>query len=169
MAAKLNPLSRNPELEFNNVSLTLSKNPDVYSYAQTTVTFLGVVSATTSLEGWQDTQMYYRLCCLKDISGQRFFLGSRCGYLHTPHINARHPSADHLYCTTCWSSINIPFYLYYRHYEDHVIYHMPPCTTCGKRFQIWDADESLRPDHSYLFSAFNHPGLLGQVKVLLNS
>jgi hypothetical protein len=167
MAAKLNPLSRNPDLEFKTISITLSTQPEVYRYSQTTATFLGVVTATAFLEGWQDTQMYYRLCSLTDNSGQRILLGSRCGFLHTPHINARHTSAEHLWCMKCWSNVNIPFYLYYRHFEDHVIDHIPPCSSCSTRFQIWDANESLRQDFTYLFSSYHNESLQEQVEQLL--
>lgn len=167
MTAKLSPLSRNPDLKFRNVSIRFSNEPELYSYHEKNIKFLGVVTATASLEGWQDTQMYFRLCCLEDISGQMFFLGSRCGLFHTPHINARHKSAETLWCMKCWSTINIPFYLYYRHYEDHVIDHIPPCPSCNTKFQVWEAEQQLLPDHTYLFSSYHNESLLKQILNLL--
>lgn len=164
---KLNPLSRNPLLDFHTVKLNLYNRPEVSVWKTGTeirdAKCIGTVEATASLPGWADTQMYFRVLYLDG----KLLLGQRCGYLHTPHINSRSKDTETLWCTTCWTQTNVPFYLYYRHYEDHVIDHLSPCDCCEKRFQVWDADEQLREGHTYLLSAIHNLGLETQVKAEL--
>lgn len=165
----LNPLSRDPDLQFRDVQ--------VHPYEASIPSpggaeILGTVSAITERPGYAPTPMHYRLV---RINGH-YLLGQRCGLLHTPHLNARHQAAETLWCTNCWAdnppasgkgTLIIPFYLYYRHYEDHILAHLPPCPGCGARFQVWDLDEPLKPDHAYLFSAYTNAALQKQVETQL--
>jgi hypothetical protein len=66
----------------------------------------------------------------------------------------------------CWSDslINIPFYMYYRHYDDHILGKLPACPVCEKRFQIWEPDEPLAPGNAYLLSALRNESLTALVK-----
>ena len=179
---KLNPLSRNPLLEFRDVEVTAAPAADRGTFAwseggNTNATvFLGKVKATASYAGYAPTPMYFRVAVVENRANgaaassyrRHVVLGSRCGLLHTPQINARTKGAESLWCTNCWSDcaagdgvggVVLPFYLYYRHYDDHVIGQMPNCAHCNKKFQVWEADVPLRPDHAYLFSGIRNAGL----------
>jgi hypothetical protein len=151
---KLNPLSRNPNLTFHSISVSLESSSEMPNC-------IGRAEAMASLPGYQDTKLYFRILRINDT----ILLGSRCGLLHTPHINARSDpnSSETLWCTNCWTQTIVPFYLYYRHYEHHVISHMPSCSSCGKRFQVWEDDEPLKENNTYLFSAIVNPRLLEKV------
>ncbi len=168
-SVQLNPLSRNPDLQFRDIEVTTTSATFLGA-----AEILGTVKAIAELPGWAPTSMHFRIV----RAGTHILLGQRCGLLHIPHLNARHQaSAETLWCTNCWvdstaaekGSLIVPFYLYYRHYEDHVIEHLPPCPGCARRFQVWDAEEPLRPSHTHLFSAYMHPGLLAEVKEHLSS
>lgn len=187
---KLNPLSRNPLLEFRNVEVEITRATDCERFAWSqggntnSTVFLGRVKALARFTGYADTPMYFRIAVVEnrtngaDASSYRrhVVLGSRCGILHTPHINARTAGAESLWCTNCWSdradgsglgAAVIPFYLYYRHYDDHVIGHMPNCASCGKKFQVWDADEPLQEGSAYLYSGIRNEGLQRAVEARL--
>lgn len=157
---KLNPLSRNPNLTFHSVSVTLDLSSNLLNC-------IGRAEAIASLPGYQDTKLYFRILRINDT----ILLGSRCGLLHTPHINARSDpnSSETLWCTNCWTQTIVPFYLYYRNYNDHVISHMPSCSSCGKRFQVWEHDKPLKENHTYLFSAIVNPLLFQEVESKLKS
>ena len=167
---KIHPLSKDPSLIFEEVKVTLSPG-ETFTYEQTTARFIGRVEALTSLPAYQRTPMFYRICEVQTPTKRQIILGSRCGYLHSPHLNARTKQAEQLWCMNCWSDslVNVPFYLYYRYFDTHVIDHLPPCRTCEKRFQVWDPDEPLKEGHTYLFSAFLHPELLKEVEKQLES
>jgi hypothetical protein len=117
--------------------------------------------------------MHYRVIRLRGS----LLLGQRCGLLHSPHLNARKASAETLWCTNCWAdligegrgTLIVPFYLYYRHFDTHVLSYIPPCRNCDKRFQVWDADEALKEGHTHLFSAYTNPTLLSQVEALVKN
>ncbi len=161
--AKLSPLTRHPDIKFRDVKLMLHETPTPFSGG---AELLGTVMAIADLSGWAPTPIQYRLIRVND----RLLVGQRCGYLHMPHFNARYPSAETLWCTHCWvdpsgtgkGSFLVPFYLYYRHYDDHVLYHLPACD-CGKRFQVWDSEEPLKDGYAYVFSAYLNPSLLREV------
>lgn len=166
---KLNPLSRSPDLQFRDVEFHPYEAPIPCSGESES---LGTVIAMAELPGWAPTPMYYRLI---RTPAHRLLLGQRCGPLHTPHLNARQASAETLWCMNCWcdpsgagkGSLIIPFYMYYRHYDDHILGHLPACA-CGKQFQIWDPELPLKDTHAYLFSAYQHQALQGQVEALLS-
>jgi hypothetical protein len=166
--ANLSPLSRDPYIKFRNVEYHPYETPIPCSAAAENI---GTVSATGELPGWAPTPMYYRVIRTKEGS---ILLGQRCGLLHTPHINARQQAAETLWCMNCWcdpsgtgkGSLIVPFYMYYRHYDDHILGHLPACA-CGKQFQIWDLDEPLKDGYTYLFSAYKNQSLKEQVEALL--
>lgn len=181
--AKVNPLSRNPELRFKDVRVkrVAADSEEKITWTNGTETnvarCVGTVTAMATLPGWLDTLMYYRIFSVSHNEKERILLGSRCNGLSTPQLNARKSGegaakGESLWCYTCWSDcekgdgsggVNVPFYLYYRHYDDHVLMHLPACRVCGSRFQIWDGDEPLKPGHAYVFSAIEHEGLLNEV------
>jgi hypothetical protein len=182
--AKLSPLSRNPDLQFKDIRVKLADDTKVEVITwtdgkQTNVArCIGTATAVASLPQWADTLMYYRIFLVQNGEKETIVLGSRCNYVSTPHINARHRGGEGLWCYTCWSDcakgdgsggVNIPFYLYYRHYDDHVLMHLPTCGTCGTRFKIWDPEVSLQPGEGYLFSAIRHEGLQRDVEAVLLS
>ncbi len=166
----IEPNSRNPDLKFRDVQFNPYQSPITVSSG---VEYLGTISATAELEGYTPTKMYYRVARI----GPRILLGQRCGFLHSPHINARNQASETLWCTNCWAdpsgtgrgTLIVPFYLYYRHYEDHVLAHLPACVSCGKKFQVWEADETLKDGYTYLFSAYKNDTLQGQVEFLLKN
>lgn len=168
LAYTLNPLSRNPDLTFEDITVTPSAPVELSGGAKS----LGTVRATAHLPGWAPTPMHFRII----RTGQHILLGQRCGLLHTPHLNARNASAETLWCTNCWhdasatgkGSLIVPFYLYYRHYDDHILDHLPTCPGCGRRFQVWDSDQSLQEGFTHMFSAYSHPHLLSVVVGKLN-
>lgn len=180
--AKLSPLCRNPELQFKDVRVELAKadKAEVINWTngkQTNLArYIGTATAIASLPGWEDTLMYYRIFSVQNNDKETIVLGSRCNIVSTPHLNARQKSGEGLWCYSCWSDcvkgdgsggVNIPFYLYYRHYDDHILMHLPVCGTCGARFQIWDPEISLEPGCGYLFSSFRHEGLQREVAAQL--
>jgi hypothetical protein len=177
---KLNPLTRNPEVLFHDFNIGLNPQPELFTWSSASTTntakFLGRVATFASLPGYVKTSLSYRICVVENTptdgspARRHLLLGSRCGVLHSPHINARDKDSETVWCTHCWSDsrVTIPFYLYYRHYEDHIIDHLPSCAVCEKRFQIWEHDETLKEGHAYLFSAFQHPQLIQAVTQHLN-
>jgi hypothetical protein len=50
-----------------------------------------------------------------------------------------------------------------------VIDHIPPCPSCNTKFQIWEADQPLLQDHTYLFSSYYNDSLQKQVHDCLNN
>ncbi len=160
--------SRDPDLAFKDVQLNPYEAPIASSGG---ATLLGTVAATATIEGCAPTQMHYRVVQV----GEHILLGQRCGFLHSPHLNARNSASETLWCTNCWAdliglgrgTLIVPFYLYYRHYDDHILGHLPACA-CGKQFQIWEPELPLKDTYAYLFSAYQHQALQGQVEALLS-
>jgi hypothetical protein len=167
----INPLSRSPDLTFKDIQITLLPNPELTVYQETRALYLGKVEATAKLVGYLDTKIFFKLYKVTNQSKEYLVFGSRCGFLHSPHINVRNTQAEHLWCTHCWSDslINVPFYLYYRHFDSHVIDHIPPCTVCHKRFQVWDPDTPLKEGYTHLFSALKNTELEGVVESFLKN
>lgn len=194
MTTRFSPLSRSPDLVFKKATFKPPSSKETFTYKENVSTLLGTVEALASLPGWADTPMYFKAYRVKNGPREYLVLGSRCGPLHTPHLNARATTkhaellakgeevnsrrsgkatllAEELWCTNCWadSLINIPFYMYYRHYDDHILGKLPACPVCEKRFQIWEPDEPLAPGNAYLLSALRNAELESTVEILLST
>jgi hypothetical protein len=173
MTTRFSPLSRSPDLVFKTLRFRPSPLTETTTYKENSASLLGIAEAVGSLEGWTDTPMFFKVYRVQNGDRQHLVLGSRCGPLHMPHLTARtnSPNAEDLWCTNCWSDslINIPFYMYYRHYDDHILGKLPACPVCEKRFQIWEPDEPLAPGNAYLLSALRNADFESAVEILLST
>jgi hypothetical protein len=167
MIAKVNPISRNPDLQFDDVELKIIKQKE-----SERVELLGIIRAKAHLKGWAPSEVGYKVF---QVDSQ-IVIGQTCSQLHLTDYRANERGWEGLWCMNCWSDsstrpgmggVFLPFYMLYRHYDDHVIGYLPRCATCNKKFVVWESDLVLKEDESFLFSAIKNQEFQEQVDELL--